>query len=118
MVPIISGEADTALPYADFDGGTIPVYGDGSNIRDWLYVEDHARGIASILESGKLEVYNIGGHNECESRYSQFLCRMMDERFTQTPELTARFPNAPQAKETSVNRSLSPTVPARLAVCH
>ena len=34
------------------DGGTIPVYGDGSNIRDWLYVEDHARGIASILESG------------------------------------------------------------------
>ena len=82
------------------DGGAIPVYGDGSNIRDWLYVEDHARGIASILESGKPgEVYNIGGHNEWANLdIVNLLCRVMDERFAQTPELTARFPNAPQAK--------------------
>lgn len=82
------------------DGGAIPVYGDGSNIRDWLYVEDHARGIASILESGKPgEVYNIGGHNEWANLdIVNLLCRVMDERFAQIPELTARFPNAPQAK--------------------
>lgn len=82
------------------DGGAIPVYGDGSNIRDWLYVEDHARGIASILESGKPgEVYNIGGHNEWANLdIVNLLCRVMDERFAQTPELTARFPKAPQAK--------------------
>lgn len=82
------------------DGGAIPVYGDGSNIRDWLYVEDHARGIARILESGKPgEVYNIGGHNEWANLdIVNLLCRVMDERFAQTPELTARFPNAPQAK--------------------
>ena len=82
------------------DGGAIPVYGDGSNIRDWLYVEDHARGIASILESGKPgEVYNIGGHNEWANLdIVNLLCRVMDERFAKTPELTARFPKAPQAK--------------------
>ena len=82
------------------DGGAIPVYGDGSNIRDWLYVEDHARGIASILESGKPgEVYNIGGQNELANLdIVNLLCRVMDERFAQTPELTARFPNAPQTK--------------------
>lgn len=43
----------------------IPVYGDGKNIRDWLYVEDHCRAIDLILQKGKPgEIYNIGGHNE------------------------------------------------------
>lgn len=43
----------------------IPVYGDGSNIRDWLYVEDHCKAIYQVLKSGRLgEVYNVGGHNE------------------------------------------------------
>lgn len=43
----------------------LPVYGDGINVRDWLYVEDHCKAIARILEDGKVgEVYNIGGHNE------------------------------------------------------
>ncbi|MGL4799244.1 MAG: dTDP-glucose 4,6-dehydratase [Cellulosilyticaceae bacterium] len=46
----------------------IPVYGNGKNIRDWLYVEDHCRGIDVILQKGKMgEVYNIGGHNELEN---------------------------------------------------
>lgn len=46
-------------------GKKIPVYGDGLNIRDWLYVEDHAKGIDMVLEKGRLgETYNIGGHNE------------------------------------------------------
>ena len=57
----------------------IPVYGDGSNIRDWLYVEDHARGIARILEAGMPgEVYNIGGHNEWANLdIVRLLCRVM-----------------------------------------
>lgn len=44
---------------------SLPVYGDGLNVRDWLYVEDHCRALAMIIESGTVgEVYNIGGHNE------------------------------------------------------
>ena len=43
----------------------LPVYGDGKNVRDWLYVEDHCRAIDLILQSGRVgEVYNVGGHNE------------------------------------------------------
>ena len=43
----------------------LPVYGDGLNVRDWLYVEDHCRAIDLILQKGRLgEVYNVGGHNE------------------------------------------------------
>lgn len=44
---------------------SLPVYGDGKNVRDWLYVEDHCEAIAVVLHQGKLgDVYNIGGHNE------------------------------------------------------
>ena len=46
-------------------GKTLPVYGDGMNVRDWLYVEDHCKGIDIVLEKGRLgEIYNIGGFNE------------------------------------------------------
>lgn len=46
-------------------GKTLPVYGDGQNVRDWLYVEDHVRAIDMVQEKGRLyESYNIGGHNE------------------------------------------------------
>lgn len=47
------------------NGRNIPIYGDGLNIRDWLYVVDHAKAIDMIQEKGQLyESYNIGGHNE------------------------------------------------------
>lgn len=46
-------------------GKKLPVYGDGLNVRDWLYVMDHAKAIDMVMENGKLgEVYNVGGHNE------------------------------------------------------
>jgi dTDP-glucose 4,6-dehydratase len=49
-------------------GNALPVYGDGKNIRDWLYVEDHCKGIDLVQEKGRLfETYNIGGHNEREN---------------------------------------------------
>lgn len=47
------------------EGKSLPVYGDGSNVRDWLYVEDHAKAIDLVVREGKVgEVYNVGGHNE------------------------------------------------------
>ena len=47
------------------EGKPLPVYGDGSNVRDWLYVEDHCKAIDLVLHQGRAgEVYNVGGHNE------------------------------------------------------
>jgi len=47
------------------EGKSLPVYGDGTNVRDWLYVEDHCKAIDMVIHQGKTgEVYNIGGHNE------------------------------------------------------
>lgn len=44
---------------------SLPVYGEGLNVRDWLYVKDHCYGILAVLEKGKVgEIYNLGGHNE------------------------------------------------------
>jgi dTDP-glucose 4,6-dehydratase len=51
------------------EGKQVPLYGDGMNVRDWLYVEDHCEGIWTVLNKGKAgEVYNIGGHNEIPNR--------------------------------------------------
>ena len=47
------------------EGKQLPVYGDGSNVRDWLYVEDHCKAIDAVVHRGRAgEVYNVGGHNE------------------------------------------------------
>jgi len=60
----------------------IPVYGDGSNIRDWLYVEDHCRGVAAVMRRGRLgETYNIGGGNEWANiDIVRRICALMDDR--------------------------------------
>jgi dTDP-glucose 4,6-dehydratase len=59
----------------------IPVYGDGSNIRDWLYVEDHCDGIFTILKKGRLgETYNIGGQTEIDNlSLTKTLCQLLDD---------------------------------------
>ena len=59
----------------------LPVYGDGKNIRDWLYVEDHCRAIDLVFHKGKSgETYNIGGHNEIENiKLVKMICRIIDE---------------------------------------
>ncbi|MEZ4909341.1 MAG: dTDP-glucose 4,6-dehydratase [Saprospiraceae bacterium] len=64
----------------------LPVYGKGENVRDWLYVEDHARAIDTILHHGKVgETYNIGGHNEWKNiDIVHFLCDAMDEKLGRT----------------------------------
>lgn len=63
----------------------IPIYGDGKNIRDWLYVEDHCDAIDVILQNGKLgECYNIGGNNEIDNlTLVKMICKIMDELFPQ-----------------------------------
>jgi dTDP-glucose 4,6-dehydratase len=63
-------------------GLPIPVYGNGKNIRDWLYVEDHCAGIDTVLRKGKLgESYNIGGNNECENLIViETICSLMQQK--------------------------------------
>jgi dTDP-glucose 4,6-dehydratase len=64
----------------------LPVYGDGQQIRDWLFVEDHARGIELVLKKGRLgENYNIGGHNEWANiDIVKLVCKLMNEYFDQS----------------------------------
>ncbi|PLW84348.1 dTDP-glucose 4,6-dehydratase [Kineobactrum sediminis] len=77
-------------------GKDLPVYGNGSNIRDWLYVEDHCRGIECVLEAGVIgESYNIGGNNEWNNlAIVELLCDEMDARFRRDPALAESFPDA------------------------
>ena len=62
-------------------GKPLPVYGKGDNVRDWLYVDDHARALRLVLEKGKVgETYNIGGHNERSNiDVVRSICRLIDE---------------------------------------
>jgi len=79
------------------DGKSLPVYGDGSNIRDWLYVEDHVRGIDLVIKKGAVgETYNIGGNEEhANLDIVSTLCVCIDDVFADSPALAERFPNAP-----------------------
>lgn len=65
----------------------LPVYGKGINVRDWLYVEDHARAIDVIMHGGRVgETYNIGGHNEYRNiDLIKLLCRQMDQKLSRPP---------------------------------
>jgi dTDP-glucose 4,6-dehydratase len=64
-----------------FEGKPLPVYGDGSNVRDWLYVEDHAKALYLILQRGLPgETYNVGGRNERTNlQVVQDICTALDE---------------------------------------
>ena len=66
-------------------GKPLPVYGNGQQIRDWLYVEDHARALMLVAQEGKLgETYNIGGHNEKTNlEVVQTLCDLLQEQVPQ-----------------------------------
>ena len=63
-------------------GKPLPVYGDGQQIRDWLYVEDHARALIKVAMEGEIgETYNIGGHNEQTNLHVvETICEILDER--------------------------------------
>ena len=71
----------------------IPVYGKGENIRDWLWVEDHARAIDVIFHKASSgSTYNVGGHNEWTNiDLIHLLCKIMDEKLGRAPETSAKL---------------------------
>ena len=74
------------------NGRKLPVYGDGKNVRDWLYVEDHCKGIDMVQEKGRLfETYNIGGHNERQN--IQIVHTILDTMKNVLPDTDVRKAN-------------------------
>ena len=73
LIPTIIRNAIKANP--------IPIYGDGQNVRDWLYVEDHCRALETVFLNGKHgETYNIGGSNERNNLFiAKYICKLLDE---------------------------------------
>ncbi|MGF1607195.1 MAG: dTDP-glucose 4,6-dehydratase [Rhodothalassiaceae bacterium] len=80
-------------------GRPLPIYGDGLQVRDWLHVADHCRGIEQVISKGRAgEVYNIGGGAELPNMtVIETLCAAIDNAFTQRPDLAGRFPDCPAA---------------------
>jgi dTDP-glucose 4,6-dehydratase len=87
------------------EGGQLPIYGDGMNVRDWLFVEDHCRGIDAALEKGEVgETYNIGGRCELPNlAVIDAIVKVVDAEFRTNPGLRERFPKSPAARGASCN---------------
>ena len=75
------------------EGKPLPVYGDGAQVRDWLFVEDHARALVEVVSRGRVgETYNIGGHNEQTNlAVVQAICALLEERAPRKPAGVARY---------------------------
>ncbi|WP_369583699.1 dTDP-glucose 4,6-dehydratase [Kingella oralis] len=75
------------------DGKPLPVYGDGKQIRDWLYVEDHARALYLVVTQGKIgETYNIGGFNEKQNiQVVRTICALLEELAPNKPQGVAHY---------------------------
>jgi len=75
------------------EGKPLPVYGTGDQVRDWLYVEDHARALCLVLKEGVIgETYNIGGHNEKRNiEVVRAICSLLEELRPQKPGGLARY---------------------------
>ena len=80
-------------------GKPMPIYGDGSNVRDWLHVSDHCKALMAVIERGRVgETYNVGGGNERNNRdVVGLICDSIDRAFSADPGLAARFPSCPAA---------------------
>jgi len=90
-------------------GKQMPVYGDGSNIRDWLHVDDHCRGIDRVIKQGRIgETYNIGGN--CERNNISIvreICSLIDRRFASDADLSAIYKECPAASGESTESLVS-----------
>ena len=75
------------------EGKPLPIYGKGDQVRDWLYVEDHARALCLVLKSGQVgETYNIGGHNEKRNiEVVRTICALLEELRPQKPAGVERY---------------------------
>ncbi|MBI5321099.1 dTDP-glucose 4,6-dehydratase [Bradyrhizobium sp.] len=81
------------------EGKPLPIYGDGSNVRDWLHVSAHCEALINVIERGRVgETYNIGGGNERNNRdVVGLICDTIDRAFVADSGLSARFPACPAA---------------------
>ncbi|AUL94340.1 dTDP-glucose 4,6-dehydratase [Vibrio vulnificus] len=75
------------------EGKALPVYGDGMQIRDWLFVEDHARALYKVVTEGKIgETYNIGGHNEkANIEVVKTICSLLEELVPNKPQGVVQY---------------------------
>lgn len=90
------------------EGKKVPIYGDGKQIRDWLFVEDHARAIDMIIDKNITDkTYNIGGRAEKTNlEVLATICKVMDEIFAENSKYQTIYPNAPYAKGQSASEFL------------
>jgi dTDP-glucose 4,6-dehydratase len=81
------------------EGKALPIYGDGSNIRDWLLVADHCDALINVIERGRIgETYNVGGGNERTNRdVVGLICDTLDQAFAADNGFALRFPSCPAA---------------------
>jgi dTDP-glucose 4,6-dehydratase len=88
-------------------GKELPVYGDGSNVRDWLYVEDHCKAIDAVVHKGRLgEVYNVGGHNEKKNiDIVKLVIKTIHDIMEKEPEYRAVLKKKEQAQDGSIDIS-------------
>ncbi len=77
------------------EGRKLPIYGDGTQIRDWLYIDDHIRAMYKVATSSRVgETYNIGGHNEITNiEIVKRICKILDEKITNKPAGISTFGN-------------------------
>jgi dTDP-glucose 4,6-dehydratase len=91
------------------EGKSLPIYGDGSNVRDWLHVSDHCDAIMAVIERGRVgETYNVGGGNERNNRdVVGRICDTIDHFFAADPGLASSFPTCPAASEDTCRSLIS-----------
>jgi dTDP-glucose 4,6-dehydratase len=91
------------------EGKPLPIYGDGSNVRDWLHVSDHCDALMAVVERGRIgETYNVGGGNERNNRdVVGVICDTIDRAFAGNSALAARFPSCPAASGHSTRTLIS-----------
>lgn len=92
------------------DGRPLPLYGDGLNVRDWLYVEDHCRALERVLQAGNVgETYNVGGGNEWTNiDIVRLICRLVDRIFAENDSFASRFPRSPAAAGRPCDELITP----------
>ncbi|MDP1866484.1 MAG: dTDP-glucose 4,6-dehydratase [Bradyrhizobium sp.] len=91
------------------EGKPLPIYGDGSNVRDWLHVSDHCAALMAVIERGRIgETYNVGGGNERNNReVVGLICDTLDRAFAADASLASRFTACPAASGNSCRSLIS-----------